>query len=127
MIALITRLGTRLRDLLRPRFKTVFVEEDPPERPQAKKVYVIADVGAPWHVAMLCPCGCGQLLYMNLLSDERPVWRLTVHDDGYCTLSPSILRKRQCRSHFHFRGGRIYWCKEHKLPIWRDIQLILAR
>ena len=127
MASVVKRLKNWLRNLLRPQFRTIFIEEDAPEQPKPKILYVVTENDEPWHTAMLCPCGCGQTLYMNLISDEQPVWQLTVHEDGSGTLCPSILRKRECCSHFWFRGGRIYWCSEHKFPIWRDIQLFFAR
>ncbi len=127
MKLMLKRLKNWLHNLLCPRFRTVFVEEDAPEHLKPKILYIVREAGEPWHAAMLCPCGCEQTLYMNLIPDERPVWSLTVHKDGLGTLCPSILQKKGCRSHFWFRDGRVYWCNDHKFPIWRNIRLFLAR
>ena len=58
-----------------------------------------------------CPCGCGRVLHMNLLPDERPCWRVTRNVDGTVTLHPSVWRKKDCGSHFWLRNGRIRWCQ----------------
>ncbi|WP_415195487.1 DUF6527 family protein [Rhodopseudomonas sp.] len=63
---------------------------------------------------MLCPCGCGKILHMNLLPDERPCWQLTVDADGLATLHPSIWRQKDCGSHFWFRRGRVIWCSSQE-------------
>ena len=121
------RLRGWLRNLLRPQFRTVFVEEDLPEQPKSKTLYLVMEAGDPWHAAMLCPCGCGETLYMNLIPDERPVWHLKVQEDCTGTLCPSIRRKRGCRSHFWFKNDRVYWCNDHKFPIWRDVRLLIGK
>ncbi|MGE3467038.1 MAG: DUF6527 family protein [Pyrinomonadaceae bacterium] len=58
---------------------------------------------------MICPCGCGRTLHMNLLPDERPFWTARQHDDGSTTLHPSVWRQKDCQSHFWLRQGRVHW------------------
>lgn len=60
---------------------------------------------------MLCPCGCGRVLHMNLLPDERPCWRVTRHEDGSASLHPSVWRKKDCGFHFWFKKGQVKWCR----------------
>lgn len=74
---------------------------------------------------MLCPCGCGALLDMNLLHDTLPVWEYTHHQDHTVTLSPSIFRKVGCRSHFWFRESRVYWTPDQPDQLLRDLRLTL--
>jgi hypothetical protein len=50
-------------------------------------------------------------LHMNLLTDERPCWQVTRHQDGTATLHPSVWRQKGCYSHFWLRRGRIHWSK----------------
>ncbi|MGD9420073.1 MAG: DUF6527 family protein [Verrucomicrobiota bacterium JB025] len=60
---------------------------------------------------MLCPCGCGCLIHLNLLFDlSRPRWDVRQEADGSATITPSIWRNNGCRSHFVLRHGRIRWC-----------------
>ncbi|TKW76928.1 MAG: hypothetical protein DI543_18380, partial [Bradyrhizobium icense] len=58
------------------------------------------------------PCGCGSVLHMNLLPDERPCWEVTQHGDGTASLHPSVWRQKDCKSHFWFRRGRVQWCSD---------------
>ncbi|MDE2822546.1 MAG: DUF6527 family protein [Chloroflexota bacterium] len=86
------------------------VEESLPERLLRRTVYVVRDDGFDELVALLCPCGCGRVLHMNLLPDERPCWRVTWNVNGTVTLHPSVWRRKDCGSHFWLRNGRIRWC-----------------
>jgi hypothetical protein len=120
------RIKSWFRDRLRARFGTEYVEEDAPEHPRARTLYVVTEDGEPWSAAMLCPCGCGATLHMNLRPDERPVWSLTVNADGTGTLHPSINRMKGCLAHFWFRDGRVYWCAEQRDTLLKDVRLLLG-
>lgn len=88
---------------------TVYTEELP-DVPQPDTIYVLGANGYLWSAAMLCPCGCGELLQMNLHEDGRPRWKLTRHEDGTVSLTPSVSRIVGCRSHFWLRRGQVQWC-----------------
>lgn len=90
-------------------YRIMVVEESLPAQLRKKTLYVVQEDGFLEQAAMLCPCGCGQTLHMNLIPDERPCWQLTQHSDGTATLYPSVWRKKGCRSHFWFRRGRVQW------------------
>jgi uncharacterized protein DUF6527 len=94
-----------------PPYHTLSVVGQLPEILKKRIVYIVEEDGFEEQVAMVCPCGCGKILHMNLLTDERPCWRLTRHSDGTCTLHPSVWRRKDCGSHFWFRQGRVIWCK----------------
>lgn len=106
-------ISDRLRRWIIPPYATQVVEDVLPQKLQWRTLYVVQDDGFVEQAAMVCPCGCRRTLQMNLLADERPVWRLTQHDDGTATLHPSIWRQKDCGSHFWFRRGRVQWCKSH--------------
>lgn len=97
--------------LIQRRYKTVTVEELPAEGLKDRAIYLVKEDGFKEQVAMICPCGCGSALHMNLIPDERPCWRITIHDNGSASLHPSVWRKKECASHFWFREGRVHWCK----------------
>ena len=122
----LARLKRWVRDALRPRFRTVFLEEDGPESPQPRTLYVITEDNEPWHAEMLCPCGCKERLHMSLLPDERPVWQFTVNGSGAATLSPSVNRLKGCRAHFWFRNGQVLWCADQAQTFWKDVRLLFA-
>jgi hypothetical protein len=95
-----------------PPYRTVVVEESLPAALRRRTLYIVEEDGFEEQAAMLCPCGCGRVLHLNLLSDERPCWAVIRHKDGTATLHPSVWRKRDCRSHFWFRRGRVQWCRD---------------
>lgn len=59
---------------------------------------------------LVCPCGCGDLIELNLLKAVRPCWHVKEHTKGLVSLTPSVRRMKGCRSHFWIRNGRTYWC-----------------
>ncbi len=83
--------------------------EELPDHLDPGTVYVAGENGHVWFAAMICPCGCGETLYMNLQQDRRPCWRLTVDQRGAVTLHPSVWRQVGCRSHFFLRQGVVQW------------------
>lgn len=53
-----------------------------------------------------CPCGCGEVVQVNLDSRMEEEWRV-YHKGDEVTLYPSIVRDSGCESHFIVRRGRI--------------------
>jgi hypothetical protein len=106
-----SRVSGRITRWLIPPYKTVVVEELLPSTLSRRTLYIVQEDGFVELAAMLCPCGCGRVLQMNLLPDERPCWSVDRHADGTSTLHPSVWRKTDCRSHFWLRRGRVVWCQ----------------
>jgi hypothetical protein len=104
------RAYLRLKAWLARPYVTRIVQEVLPKKLKRKTLYVVEDDGFEEQAAMVCPCGCGAVLQLNLLTDERPCWRVTRHGDGTATLQPSVWRQKGCMSHFWFRRGQIEWC-----------------
>jgi hypothetical protein len=92
-----------------PPYATLVVVAQLPATLAPRTLYIVEEDGFQEQAAMVCPCGCGKTLHMNLLTDERPCWRVTMHADATATLFPSVWRKTGCASHFWFRNGRIVW------------------
>src|SRR5579883_1213407 len=84
--------------------------ESAPKRLRSDTVYLITDDGDPWSVAMKCPCGCGEVLFLSLL-EGSPRWRIEQHRNGTVSVWPSIWRTSHCRSHFFLKKGLIAWCE----------------
>jgi hypothetical protein len=55
-----------------PPYRTAIVHEHLPESLDKKTLYIVEEDGFEEQAAMICPCGCGLVLHMNLLPDERP-------------------------------------------------------
>jgi hypothetical protein len=111
LFALLRALWGGIHDWFVPPYKTEIVEDALPKTLEHRILYIVRDDGYFEQAAMVCPCGCGRVLHMNLLPDERPCWRFTDHQDGTATLHPSVWRKKDCGSHFWFRRGRVIWCE----------------
>jgi hypothetical protein len=84
--------------------------EDIPDRLVPANVYLAGEDNNLWAAAMLCPCGCKDVIELNLLTQARPSWKVQQHSDGTVSLAPSVWRQKGCGSHFFVRQGRIDWC-----------------
>jgi hypothetical protein len=73
-------------------------------------VYVCGEDDCIWCVAFVCPCGCGRAVNIPVLPGKGPRWDLTVAEDKRVTLTPSLQRTCECKSHFFLTKGEIKWC-----------------
>lgn len=90
------------RIIFRSRIHMVLVSEFP-EKLKNKTVYVEGDNFSNefWYAKMICPCGCGDTLTLNLFDDVSPSWRIIQKkNSSKFSIYPSIRRKSKCRSHF---------------------------
>jgi hypothetical protein len=106
---LFASLARRLRRAPKAyRMKSV---DELPDRLRSTILYIVAEDSLPMHASMACPRGkCRDVLNMNLLPDDHPVWTLKVGADGRPSLRPSVWRKPGCGCHFWMRDGLIHWC-----------------
>jgi hypothetical protein len=81
-----------------------------PEKMDSKSVYIIHNEGYYWQAVMVCPCGCKNILQMNLMEDYNPSWKFIINNKNVITLHPSVNRTVGCSSHFFIRRGKIVWC-----------------
>jgi hypothetical protein len=84
--------------------------DDFPSKLQRNKFYIAGERPNAWGAAMVCPCGCGEVIELNLLKQTRPSWSVHEHPDKTISVTPSVWRQMGCRSHFVLRCGRIEWC-----------------
>jgi hypothetical protein len=112
LLSFLYRVYLYFYNLLIPPYATRFVEEALPQKLKRRVLYVVQEDGFQEQAAMICPCGCGSVLHMNLLPDERPCWEVIQHGDGTTSLYPSVWRQKDCKSHFWFRRGRVQWCRD---------------
>jgi hypothetical protein len=80
-----------------------------PDELSPESIYLQTHLDQPWQAVMVCPCGCGEHIHLNLVRKYRPAWSYKL-EKKTITLSPSINRTAGCRSHFFVRSGRIEWC-----------------
>lgn len=67
-------------------------------------------------VLFTCPCGCNEVLTVNLDPRAGDAWRCRSDDEGL-TLFPSIRRTSGCSSHFIVWRGRLWWCSDADEPL----------
>jgi Family of unknown function (DUF6527) len=61
---------------------------------------VLVNRGLPRLLLLMCPCGCGEPLPINLDGRAGPAWRLYRDRNDALTLYPSVWRESGCESHF---------------------------
>jgi hypothetical protein len=98
----------RTRILGQPLLATAYVD-DVPDQAVPRVVYLVGEGRDRWISCMSCPCGCGALLQLSLMANDKPRWQASVDWLGMTTLHPSVWRVVGCRSHFFLRHGRIEW------------------
>jgi hypothetical protein len=86
-----------------------FVEEIDKDRLKTSLLYVESRGGKDRWLHLRCPCGCGDVISLNLMTSNRPFWSLTRHTDGTLSVMPSVDKTSGCRSHFFIRQSRIAW------------------
>lgn len=88
--------------------KTIHLDELPDEL-ESDAVYLIGENGFLWSAVLLCPCGCGSMIQLNLLSDSEPCWRVEDPFDSTVLISPSVWSRKGCGSHYFIKRGKIKW------------------
>jgi hypothetical protein len=94
------------------RYKAVlFVENlsQASEALQAKDALVVVQRGRPRWLKMRCPCGCGEIISLNLDRAAGESWHLVIQD-GRVGLFPSVWRDSGCQSHFILWRNVAYFC-----------------
>lgn len=77
----------------------------------ARSLWLVDD-GSPKWAYLRCPCGCGEIVMLNLLAGSRPRWSLSRDLLDRASLRPSVWRLDGCRSHFWVTRGEIRWCSQ---------------
>lgn len=81
---------------------------DPAAALNGHKLVLIGPAEKPKWLRFACPCGCGQIIALNLMASHYPRWQVQLHDDGSLTAVPSV-DSRICGSHFWIRRSKIDW------------------
>jgi len=110
MSAKLKRWWLKQKEAVLPARRLVRVQGDEmPEHLPARRLVLLHDGSENWSIGMRCPCGCKETIELMLLKAAKPRWDLTFNAKGQPSLSPSILRRSGCRSHFWVRGGKVEW------------------
>lgn len=82
---------------------------DIPGNIKENKIYIIGENKNQWLIIFVCPCGCKEIIHLNLLVEAKPCWKYKITRKNKITLYPSIWRTTGCKSHFIIRSSRICW------------------
>lgn len=74
---------------------------------------VIIERDAPRWMLLKCPCGCGEVIPVNLDARAGKAWRLYRREQGSISLFPSVWRDTGCESHFIIWRSNIYLFDTH--------------
>ena len=92
------------------RYKTVLCDELP-DNLEKRSLYLVGEDNTYWLAALICPCGCGDIIQLTLDIAGRPRWQANINKKLEVTLKPSIHRRVHCRSHFFIKKGNLIWCE----------------
>jgi len=88
-------------------YKFKFYKDDPQDVSD-RVIYIVGERQHYWKLCFRCPCGCNEVISLNLLKQANPRWRFIIRWRRI-TIYPSIWRKIGCKSHFHIRKGKVDW------------------
>jgi hypothetical protein len=60
----------------------------------------------PKSLKFLCPCGCGEIVSVNLMPGNENAWTLDYKPKRGISLWPSVWLTSGCRSHFILRNNK---------------------
>lgn len=81
---------------------------DPATELMAWRLVLVGPAEKPKWLRLRCPCGCGDVIALNLMTSHKPRWEVEEHDGGTLTVYPSV-DSRNCGAHFWIRGNKIHW------------------
>lgn len=82
---------------------------DPGEYLARGNLVLVGSSGRAKWLQFRCPCGCGEVLSLNLMESHSPRWRIQVDTQGQLSVSPSV-DVTTCGAHFFIRKNRVAWC-----------------
>jgi hypothetical protein len=86
--------------------------EDFPDEVRDNIVYIVGEKRQEWLAVFRCPCGCREVIQLNLIKGVKPRWRVIYHKKRTFSLYPSVNRIVNCRSHFTLTRSKIRWWGE---------------
>lgn len=74
------------------------------------EIILVKRKGTQLWAVLMCPCGCGERINVNLMRTADPHWMLSVRR-GKISLSPSLwVSPKKCGSHFWLIDNGVFWC-----------------
>ena len=74
------------------------------------EVVLVGPTDRPKWAILLCPCGCGEDIHVNLMRSHHPHWSMSCGRGNKVSFYPSLCMDRnRCGSHFFLIQGRVIW------------------
>lgn len=110
LLSFFSRKQASRSDDISNKFDLAFVSEIPSELKE-NTLYVEGDIKKMdyLYASFKCPCGCGDELLLNLIEDVKPCWQVVLSEDNNFSITPSVWREVNCKSHFWLRNSKIIW------------------
>ena len=111
LLTIVKGWGSDIWAQLRPyRILRIIEGDSLPTKLPRRDLILAREYGENWCVGFHCPCGCGHVIELMVVTEAKPRWDVTVDPMDRPTLTPSVWLTTGCRSHFWIRAGRILWC-----------------
>lgn len=93
------------RDVPYPETRYVTNHAAAAEQLQPGMLMVVRPASKAKSIKLFCPCGCGEVLTINLLRASGKAWSLTTLREYRLSLFPSVWLDHGCKSHFILRNS----------------------
>ena len=97
-----------VKDIIKFDFTYCFIDELPITINE-NVIYVVGENEFYWMIGFNCPCGCRDIIQLNLLQYSSPNWSYKLNKNGSLSISPSVWRTKGCKSHFFIKNSRTKW------------------
>ena len=87
-------------------YRLIELDDVPEETLSFRHVYYVGIEVNKWCIVFLCPCGCGETIFLNTLKNSKPCWRVNRDSKKKFSIRPSVHRQVGCRSHFFIRESK---------------------
>ena len=77
-------------------------------------IVLIMPQNTPKSLKFYCPCGCGELLTINLMPNVAKAWKIGFEVGKGFSLWPSVWRDTGCMSHFILRNNSAWLLLERR-------------
>lgn len=74
------------------------------------KIFIILGKDRFKWIYFKCPCGCNNVIQLNLMKSYYPKWKIKINKDKTINIYPSIINTK-CNSHFWINKNRVIWHK----------------
>lgn len=74
------------------------------------EIVLIGTKDHPKWAVLMCPCGCENVIKVNLMKSYSPHWTVKFEKNKLLSFNPSLwMTGDTCRSHFFIESGKVIW------------------